>query len=284
MRVVYVDTLFLFNILVDYFLLLLTAKVAGVYAKRSRLLAGAAAGALFAVLLYFPPMPVLLAALLRAVTGGLTVIAAFGFQKKWSWLRLCGVFLLLTLLLAGAVMGLAACNGGNFLQNGVPYIEISIPVMLISFIAIYLLSGLVLGKGRAEIHRSWREVTVSEGAHQVCFRALVDSGNLLRDPLSGQRVIVLQADLAANLFDETGAALLRNLSCGASEEFLPKLCRCCKKAFWLLPMHTAAENGMLLVFRPERLYIDGALSEEYLLGLTTQTMEIGGDCHALMGV
>lgn len=284
MRVVYVDTLFLFNLLVDYFLLLLTAKVAGVYAKRSRLLAGGTVGALFAVLLYFPPMPVLLAAFLRAVTGGLTVAAAFGFRKKRWWLRLCGVFLLLTLLLAGMVMGLAVYIGGNFLQNGIPYFEISIPVMLVSFTLIYLLSGLVLGKGRAEISRSFREITVVEGAHQAQFRALVDSGNLLRDPLSGRRVVVLQADTAAELFDETGAALLRNLSCGSPEVLLPQLRRCCKTAFWLLPMHTAAENGMLLVFRPEKLYIDGIISEEYLLGLTPQTMEIGGDCQALMGV
>lgn len=77
MRVVYVDTLFFLNLAVDYFLLVLTAKVAGVYIKRSRLLASALVGALLAVLLYFPPLPKTLALLLRLAVCCVTALAAF---------------------------------------------------------------------------------------------------------------------------------------------------------------------------------------------------------------
>ena len=48
MRVVYVDTLFLLNLLVDYFLLRLTASVGGVYPKFSRMFLGAMVGAILA--------------------------------------------------------------------------------------------------------------------------------------------------------------------------------------------------------------------------------------------
>ena len=51
MRVVYVDTLFFLNLAVDYLLLLLTARLSGVYRSRRRLALGAAVGALRAVAL-----------------------------------------------------------------------------------------------------------------------------------------------------------------------------------------------------------------------------------------
>ena len=74
MRVVYVDTLFFLNLLVDYLLLLLTARLAGVYRNRKWLAFGAAVGAVFAVLLYFPPIPVLPGLLLRGAVCAATVL------------------------------------------------------------------------------------------------------------------------------------------------------------------------------------------------------------------
>lgn len=284
MRVIYVDTLFLLNLVVDYFLLLLTARIAGVYAKRRQLLLGALVGASMAVLLYFPPMPAWLAWLLRLVTCCTTVMAAFSRETLRHWSRLCGVFALMTLVLAGVLLGVTQVTGVYLLQNGVLYAEISSSVMLISFTVVYLISGLVLGKGRAEVSRSYREILVRMGGHQLQFRALVDSGNLLRDPLSGRRVIVLPTSEAAALFEEKGAHLLQNMQYFGADGQLSDLRQSCGTAFWLLPIHTATEDGVLLVFRPEELWIDGVCRSDYLLGLTPKMLEIGGDCRALMGV
>ena len=143
MRVVYVDTLFFFNLAVDYLLLLLTARLSGVYRSRRRLALGAAVGALLAVVLYFPPMPVLPGLLLRGGTCVLTVFAAFGKQPRRRFVHVCGTFVLLTLLLAGAVFAITVGRAGELLQNGVLYIDISGAVMLIGFTVLYLLSGAV---------------------------------------------------------------------------------------------------------------------------------------------
>ena len=49
MTVVYIDSLFLLNLIVDYLLLLATAKLAGEGICRPRLALGAAVGALYAL-------------------------------------------------------------------------------------------------------------------------------------------------------------------------------------------------------------------------------------------
>lgn len=282
MRVVYVDTLFFLNLAVDYLLLLLTARLSGVYRRRVHLALGAAVGAALAVVLYFPPIPALPGILLRCGVCLLTVLAAFGLKRGFA--RLCGIFLLLTLMLAGLLFAISFGNRGELLQNGVLYLDISGYVMLIGFTALYLLSGLVMGKGRTQIGQRRQDIVVEMAGRKAQFRALCDSGNLLRDPISGRRVMLVECNAAAKLFDGPGALLLQNLREQQPEELLPLLRRCCKTAFWLLPAQTVSGESILIVFRPERMWIDGKPTEEYLIGLASAATEIGGDCHALIGV
>lgn len=284
MRVVYVDTLFLLNLLVDFFLLRLTAAIGGVYPKQSRVLLGALVGAVLAVILFFLPMPGWGALLCQITTCSVTVWTAFGKQSGYRWLRLCGLFFTLTILSVGVVFGLSLQNNHVKQQNGVIYMNISMHVMVISFTLISALARLVFGKGRGEVSRSYIEIAAEMEENHITFRALKDSGNLLRDPVSGKRVMILQAETAAELFSGTGRVLLQNLSQRPEVWDLERLRRCCKTAFWLLPVHTAVQDGMMLVFRPDKLLLDGKPTSEYVIGLSAGQMEIGGDCHAVIGV
>lgn len=283
MRVVYVDTLFFLNLSVDYLLLLLTARITGVFPKRKHLLIGGMIGAALSVLLYFPPLSAPSALLLRGGTLVATVLPAFIDTPTRFWPRLAGTFLLLTAVLAGVLMAVSR-NSVLQLNNGTVYAEISGVVMLVSFTIVFALSGLVLGKGRVTPGRSWRDVRVEGKACQVAFRALTDSGNLLRDPVSGRRVIVAESRVLAPLLEKTPEALSQLLKSQPPEDVLKALRQCCGTAFWLLPVRTVTENGLMIVFRPEKLFVDGRERTDCLLGITDGTIDAGGDCHGLMGV
>lgn len=284
MQVVYVDTLFFLNLSVDYLLLLLTARIAGVYARRRNLLAGAVVGALLSVLLFFPPLSTATALMLRGGTLLATVLPAFAKMPARTWPRLAGIFLLLTTVLAGVLLTLSQRGNGVRLKNGSVYAEISGAVMLFSFIAVFALSSLVFGKGRAAPGRHWREIRVETNVGQVHFRALTDSGNLLRDPVSGRQVIVVESEVLAPLVGISPAELSRLLGAPAREQMLEQLRQISDIAFWLLPVHTVTQNGLMVVFRPEKLYVDGNVREDCLLGMTGGKIAAGGDCHGLMGV
>ena len=283
MRVIYVDTLFLLNLSVDYLLLLLTAKIAGVYVRRRDLLTGALVGAVLSVLLYFPPLSWPVALLLRVGTLLATVIPAFAKVSTHCWPRLTGVFLFLTTVLAGVILAFPQKNGLQ-LQNGTVYAEISITVMLISFTAVFALSGVVLGKGRALPGRHWRELRAENGAASTTFRVLSDSGNLMRDPVSGRRVIVAESSAVAPLLGLQPTALSQLLQKQPPETVLECLREECGMAFWLLSVRTVTQSGLMVVFRPEKLYVDEILREDCLLGIAAGKIDAGGDCQGLMGV
>lgn len=283
MRVLYLDTLFLLNLTVDYLLLLLTARLSGRFVRRRRLLLGAVVGAILAMLLFFPRLSWLASLCAKVATCAATILSAFGRRPYREAAHLMGLLLLLTALLAGLLEVLAAAQPALTVQNGAIYAEISMPVMLIGFTAVFMLSAQVLGKGRAAPGRVWREIRAESPAGKVCFRALVDSGNLLRDPLSGRQVIVTESGAAAPLLGMEEEALRHMLDSLSGEALLVCLREQAGVPVWLLPARTVAEKSLLAVFRPQRLLVDGQPREDCLLGLTGARLEIGGDCRALMG-
>ena len=277
MRVIYLDSLLLLNGAADYFLLRLTARLAGEGPRRLRLALGALLGAGAGAALYLLPMGWGLGVLLRGLLCLGMCALAFGARDKRRLLRLGAVLLILTLGLGGAVMALQSLGGRCASRNGSIYSEISTGVMLLCFTGFYALSGLVFGEGRGFSGRKTARVTAAWGGRTVTFRALADSGNLLRDPLSGSGVILLSRGLSRELFpgfdrgEKSGEGLLSRLGEESGQRF------------WLVPGQTAGGRVLLPVFRPERVEIDGVPRTDVLLALGDRELAAGCDCRALMG-
>ena len=70
MTVVYLDRVLLLNLLVDYLLLLTTARLAGIPLRRGRLALCAAVGALYAGAVFLPGLGWLAHPLCRLAAGG----------------------------------------------------------------------------------------------------------------------------------------------------------------------------------------------------------------------
>lgn len=280
MRIVYVDILFFLNLVVDYFLLVLTAKLGGVWQKRRWLALGAAEGAILAVLLYFPTFPVFLKVILQAGVCFCVTMTAFCTAKTGRTWRLFGLFLLLTFVSAGVVFAVSLIGGQSVdVRNGSFYLDIPLPVMAVSFALVYLVSGHVLGKGRAETGRKTYEMRAEHHGRTVQVRLLYDSGNLLRDPITGKRVIVVNQNVCKTLLSMNTEHVLET-----AEDFLQILQKENETASWLVTAKTAGKTCLLPVFSPDTLWIDGKQTEEYLLGIALNPMDLGGDCSGLIGV
>lgn len=97
-----------------------------------------------------------------------------------------------------------------------------------------------------------RHVELQVGEKRVMLPAMVDSGNLMRDPITSLPVLVIPMKAAHALYPEAG---------------IIDALRALPRGFRLLHVRTAAGNGMLPLFRPDRcwLYMDGIRREVRLL-------------------
>ncbi len=186
----YLDLALLLNTLVDGLLLLGTNRLAGCRPRWSRCLLAALVGGLYARVSLTPGFFFLGNTLWRLVFLGIMGGIAFGLDKS-GWKR-SGLFALLSMAMGGMATGLG---------------KASLPVYLLCAAGIWLLCRIGLagvGEGKEYV-----PLEIRYGDRQVRLTALRDTGNSLRDPITGERVLVIGADAAGKLTDLT-AAQLRN--------------------------------------------------------------------------
>jgi len=264
MRILYLDTWFLVNLLCDYLLCLLTARCAGLYLRRGRYALAALLGAGYACAAYLPGCGLLTLPGSKLLCGAAMGWIAFGGERQA--LRCILLFFAVAAGFGGALKLLSGANGG-----ALPF---SFRVLILSFLFCYGLGTLLF-----RWHSLLREgrvlpVTVEHAGKRVRFRALHDTGNLLRDPLTGAGVMVASPEILRPLLGES-AALFSTLDAAALLERSREIPSLCGK-LRLLPYSAVGQSTALLpLFRPDRVVIDGKARPDVLLAISPQAVGDG---------
>jgi len=282
--VIYVDTLFLLNALVDYLLLLAAARLAGEPLRRWRFALGAALGGLYAVAIFLPGLGFLAHPLCRLASAALMLLIAYGGSRRL--LRQGVLFFALTCAFGGGVVAIGLLGGTELaLGNGVFYSSLDLKVVLLSAAVCYGVITLVfqrLGKHSAAAGELVK-ARLRLGERCVNLTALVDTGNTLTDPVSGRPVVVAEGERTAPLFPRDHrpgpedlrdpAAAMTRLGTG---EF--------RSRFRLLPYRSVGvDRGLLLAVRTDALELDGQGRGPVLVALSPTPVSDGGGYQALVG-
>ncbi len=157
-QTIYVDILFAVNLFMNFFLLLVTARLAHQPYKRLRLLAGAALGALFSFVILLPELGILFSIATKVVFSALIVLASFHAASLKRFLKLYACFFTVNFAFAGIAFALwlFVAPPGLAMGNGAFYFDISPLLLVVTAAAAYLLLSLfppVLPEGgAAQIH------------------------------------------------------------------------------------------------------------------------------------
>lgn len=284
MTVIYVDTLFLLNALVDYLLLLAAARLAGEPLRRLRFALGAVLGGLYAVAIFLPGLSFLSHPLCRAASALLMMVMAYGGSRRL--LRQGLLFVALTCAFGGGVVAIGLMGGtGLSLGGGVFYSAMDFKMVLLSAAVCYLVITLVfrrLGRHTAAGGELARAV-LRLGQRQVELTALVDTGNTLTDPVSGRGIMVAEGEAAQELFPREHRPAHRDLvdPAGALERLGTGAWR---GRFRLLSYRSVGvDRGLLLAVRADSLELDGQGRGPVLVALSPTPVSDGGGYRALIG-
>ena len=263
MTVVYLDSVFLFNALLDYLLFLSTARLAGIPLRRRRYLLSGVLGGLYAAAVFLPGGGFLTETLVKAGVGLLLALIAFG--RETHFLRLTLLTVAIACALAGTVLALGLLAGQHIPNaRGIFYTNVNGKTLLLSASGVYLLLTVIFRTAAAHgIRGECLPVTVCLLGQTVALTALLDTGNSLRDT-AGEPVL---------------AAVIQHRS---SAEALPILRqRFPKLRPQLLPVRTAAGGGLLVSVSSDWTEIGGVRYPNLRIALTDT--ELGGGYTALWG-
>lgn len=219
---VYLDLVMILNFLVDFLLLLGTNRLSGFPSQPWRCALGALVGSV-----YSGACIVWNSGVLDSGAGcvlGLVLCAGTAFGWDGSTLKRGAVFVLLSMALGGLALSIGK---GSF------------PVLVLAAGGLWLLCRVSFGDSVGE--KEYTNLTIAYEDRSVSLIALRDTGNTLRDPLTGEQVLVISASAARKLTGLTQEQLEHPLETLASGS-LPGL--------RLIPYRAVGQgSGMLLGMR-----------------------------------
>ena len=177
---IYLDLAIFLNFCVDFLLLLGTNRLAGYPPGYSRILPAAAFGALYSGACLIRGFHFLACGFWRIVSLALLSWIAFGWNP--GAFRRCGIFLLLSAALGGVALGVGRTG---------------LLLLLLSAGGVWILCVMTAGNGVGR--NRFITVRLCYCGRKVELTALWDTGNTLRDPVTGERVLVIGASPAQKL-------------------------------------------------------------------------------------
>ena len=121
---IYIDILILENIVINYLILLLTARFTRSNTSHLRLFLASLVGALYViVLLLFPDIEIYYSTAAKVALSLLIVGIAFSPERIIPFIKVLAVFYISTFIFAGAAFAFFYFNqSGGFVRNGMVYI------------------------------------------------------------------------------------------------------------------------------------------------------------------
>lgn len=278
MQVIYIDELFLINLIVNYLALLTTAKICAKRASRWRLALAAAAGAAYSVLSVLPDMAFLDNPAIMAVAAAVMILIVYGGQH--GLIRVGVIFFAISAAFGGAVYAVSLLLG-----RGIDRVTISFRVLIIAFAISYGIISVVFARmGRLNSKGGTVKVAIDKNGGKVSFLALIDSGNSLTDPLTGGGVIIAELETLSPLLTQEMRKVLSNYNRENVMEVFESLADCgAGYGFFLVP-YTAVgmASAFLIGFRPDQVEIAGKRKRKMSVAISPTCVSDGGIYTALI--
>ena len=249
---VYLDVVFVENVLMNYIIIFATGVVIKTDCKKLRILLASCIGAVYTVVMYLDVLPIYSNFIMKFVLSVAMVYIAFkpnGFRRLLKDLI---IFYLVSFAFGGCVFALmyflkpqmAEIRNGVFV--GSYPIKVALVGALVAFVVVQISFKLV--KTKLNKKDVIYEVQLIIDGKTVAIKALLDTGNLLKDPITGFPVIIVEQNSLTNVISDK---ILNNIDkilggdideLTKDEEFNQTISR-----FRMIPFSSLGkQNGLLL--------------------------------------
>jgi len=275
---VYIDILFLINLMINTVILLASATLMKIKYSALRIFTAATLGAIYSCVIFYPEMQLLYTFFSKIAAAVVISAVAFSPKNLLQCLKQTAVFYAVTALFGIMTLSILYFSDigirlGGVISNGIFYFNIPLGYLAFSCGATYI--ALILGSKfiKKSRLRSYTHITVINYGKSVDLKALVDTGNMLKDPFSGKTVMIAEAGILSPLFDFDVNLLLENIDI---ETTLPP-------GFRLIPFSSIGkQNGLLVAFVPEKIIIDNLEQKNIITALHMGHLSKSGEYNALL--
>ena len=245
-QIIYIDVLILLNIIITFLLLLGTSALLSLSPSPLRYLAGSLLGGAVSLVILLPEMGFALSLLTKLIFSLMIVMSVYNPKRIRVLLKETGYFFAVSFIFAGMMMFAASLPGVSLVQyrNGAAYINLSFFSLISACVICYVITFIL---GKVTSHKSSGDikftVTIENYGAFAETQAILDTGNALADPFTGESVIVGDYATLKSVLPPEIIQYYNN------EDI--------SEGLRLLPCRTVSSDSLLPCFRPSCVEITG---------------------------
>lgn len=267
---IYADVLFFINFVSTYILVDLTARITHHIPRLRRRILSAVIGAVFAVIGFSAGE---YSGLFKIAAAIIVPIAAFSIRGS-DTVRQIMVFSLISIAMGAVFALINSVNGSQtvIMRGGTMYFDIPVMRFLMIFAASYFVITLSMWFIKRRKYQNRHDIVITLHDKTASLTALSDSGNVLKEPVTGKDVIIAEWDKIKNLFDNV--------------EYMELKRETDKYKLWLVPYHSLGNTGGLIyAFLADDITIadEKRCIGKTFVGITNEKLSARDEYNALMG-
>ena len=296
---IYVDVVLMENLIMNYIILLATGLILKIKIKHIRLILGSLLGAIYTIVAYTGFLKIYSNFILKIILSLIIVYIAYNPQTVKTLSKELLFFYLTSFVFGGAAFALIyivkpqdiLMKNGLFL--GTYPLKTVILAAIVAFIII--ITAFKIIKRKMTKKDMIYKIEVKLNGKIIKTKALVDTGNMLKEPITNLPVVVIERSL---LYDSIPKEILNHLEeiIGGDFEKIPEEIRIKYiSKLKLIPFSSLGkQNGMLIGIKPEYLKVIkgeednneevAEIKENVILGIYDKSLTKRGEYRALMGM
>lgn len=258
----YIEYYAIENLLINYIIISCTSMLTKNYSTTKRKWLGALLGMLYAILYLFPNLDLLFTLSGKVITVLLIVIVTFSYKDIREYIRILFVFYAVNIFISGSSFFVIYFTGIN-------HITISL-IISITFISSSILKYLYRDIKELRYMKDMKKnIYISIDDKKIEFEALLDSGNLLKDPITKDEVIVINANKLKGLIpDEFLYMDYNTINTTDISNFIDKVDQNISHRIRMIPFKHVNDNSLIIGIKTDYIQVDEIKLSNIVVGLS----------------
>lgn len=253
-QIIYIDVLIFLNTAITFLLLLASSKLMKLTPSAGRFVIGSIIGGASSLIIFAPEMGFIPSLLTKMLFSLIITLSTYNPGSIKMLLRQTGYFFAVSFIFAGIILFVSSIPGISLLtyNNGAIYIDLSIFSLIAASVLCYVIT-IILNK----ITRHKQEgdilcnIKILKNKTTVSGSAIIDTGNSLCDPFTGESIIISDKFMLDVIIPED----IQFYIDGNNE-----MCT----AIRLVPCSTVTADALLPVFRADMIVINDSNNKLYV--------------------
>lgn len=290
---IYIDIVLIENLIMNYIILFTTAVVLKIKVNHIRLILASLLGAGYSIIAYMGIIKVYSSIILKIILSVLIIYIAFNPQNIKKMCKDLLLFYLVSFVFGGAAFALIyIIKPQNILmKNGLFLGTYTLKTVMLGAIVAFciIIGAFAIIKNKISKKNMFCEIEILINQKKIKTKAMIDTGNMLKEPITNVPVIVVEhillyscmpKEILNNLKEIMGGDF-KNIPCDIQGKYISKL--------KLIPFSSLGkQNGMLIGIRPEYVKVitdeQEKINKNVIIGIYEKSLTKKGEYQALIGI